>query len=370
MAVKNPTPVWRNNRWIIQVQKNGVRHSFSSSIEGRNGKNECLNKYYAWLDGGVDGKKTLDKVFNEYLDDIKNRKGEDTPALYYYRKMYDSYFPEKLKSKKMCNITLKEWQDVLNNAKKKNGEYLSKKTLKGLRILINTVIRFGYEDYQCELPRKRLYIPENRAESKEREILTFEQMNRLFEPSDRFYHNAIKFMALYGLRPSEVLGIKESDIKNNILTIQRGITQRGTISKGKTVNAHRKIYLGELGLQIIEDTIKRNKELKLNSEYIFCSRKGGVGIRISLARDYQVLREERDLGDTSLYSLRHTFITYFKSRIDLESLKDTVGHSKSFATTDVYGNHFLQENAKKTSAVIDDTFKNIIKCNKSASNNG
>lgn len=368
MANNNPTPVWRNGRWIIQVQKNKVRHSFSSSIEGRKGKKECLDKYYEWLEGGSDGKKTLDRVYKEYIEDIKARRGDSSQALTSYKSYYERYIPNELKKMRMGNITVQEWQSVINNARKKNGEYLSATSLKCLKVFLSSLIHFGYEDYQCELPRKRLYIPQNRTEKKEREILSFEQLQRLFEPSNLFYHKGICFMALYGLRPSELIALKTSDLDGNVLTIQRGITQKGKITKGKTSNAHRKIYLGELGMNIINETIERNKRLKLHTDYIFCSKDGCVGNQSGLRKNYLQLKEERNLCG-SLYSLRHGFISYFATSgvLDEKTIKRTVGHSDKMPTFDVYA-HFVEENAKKNSAIIDDTFKNILKCNKSASN--
>lgn len=360
MANSNPTPAWRNGRWIIQIQKNKVRHTFTSSIEGRKGKKECLDKYYVWLDGGADGKKTLNKVYTEYIEDVRARRGESSSALISYKSYYDNYIPKQLKGMKMCNITAQQWQGVLNTAKKKNGEYLSATSLKCLKVFISSLIHFGYEDYQCELPRKRLYIPQNRVDKKEREILSFEQMQRLFEPSNLFYHKGICFMALYGLRPSEVLGLKISDLNGNVLTIQRGITQKNKITKGKTSNAHRKIYLGELGMNIINETIERNKRLKLHTDYIFCSKEGCVGNQSGMRKNYLELKEERDLCGT-LYSMRHSFISYFATSGDLDekTLKLTVGHSDKMPTFDTYA-HFVEENAKKNSAIIDDTFMKIL----------
>ena len=366
MANNNPTPVWRNDRWIIQVQKNKVRHTFTSSNEGRKGKKECLDKYYEWLDGGSDGKKSLDRIYKEYMDDIRTRKGKNSPSLTSYRSYYDNYIPDKLKKMKMCKITVFEWQEVLNNAKKQNGEYLAKESLKALKIFISSLIRFGYEDYQCELPRKKLHLPNDRTPKKERKILTHDQVQSVFEFSDSFYANAVKFMILYGLRPSEVLGIMVSDIEGDVLTIQRGVTQRHTISEGKTKNAHRKIYLGELGKSIINETIERNKRMKLYTDFVFCANNGEMGYQSSLTKTYNILKKKTGL-EGSPYSLRHTFASYFKTRMNIEEVQSIMGHSRNFDSIGTYGNHFVIEDAKKTTAVIDDTFKNIIKCNKSAS---
>ena len=66
-------------------------------------------------------------------------------------------------------MTLRDWQNVINEA---TGEKkaLSEKTLRNLRGIIMGIIKFGYQDYQCELPRGDLYIPKGHSKQ-EKEIL-------------------------------------------------------------------------------------------------------------------------------------------------------------------------------------------------------
>ena len=47
-------------------------------------------------------------------------------------------------------MTLRDWQTLLNEASGRNKP-LSEKTLKNLRALIMAIVKFGYQDYQCEL---------------------------------------------------------------------------------------------------------------------------------------------------------------------------------------------------------------------------
>ena len=54
MGLRTNTAVWLPNqqRWQINVQKNGVRRSFTSSKPGRTGQREANAKADAWLDDG------------------------------------------------------------------------------------------------------------------------------------------------------------------------------------------------------------------------------------------------------------------------------------------------------------------------------
>ena len=55
MGKRTNTAAWLPNqqRWQINVQKNGVRRSFTSSKPGRTGQREANAKADAWLDDGI-----------------------------------------------------------------------------------------------------------------------------------------------------------------------------------------------------------------------------------------------------------------------------------------------------------------------------
>ena len=78
------TPKWDGRRWRIQARKDGKRYSFSCSIAGAKGRKECQRKYEAWYYGDASGEKTVSKVCSEFLDDVKARCGENSPALEQY----------------------------------------------------------------------------------------------------------------------------------------------------------------------------------------------------------------------------------------------------------------------------------------------
>ena len=200
------------------------------------------------------------------------------------------------------------------------------------------IVKFGYADYQCELLRSNLYIPQGR-EKKEKEILQLDDVQRLFEPSDEWFHPAFCLAILTGLRPGELLGLKTSDIHGDHISIQRAINDRGYITDGKNKNARRIIPIGRLASVILNDTVERNKDLKLHTDWIFCSRDGSNGTQIAMRKSWNRLKEERNLPGTP-YSLRHTFISLMKNVMPEQMVKDIVGHSASMPTFEVYG-HIL-----------------------------
>jgi len=359
------TPRWDGHRWRIQARKDGKRYSFSSSIEGAKGRKEVQRKYEQWYYGEASGEKTVGRVMAEYLDDVKARCGEDSPALEQYECYIRNYIAPVCSHKKMNKMTLRDWQGILNEATGRN-KALSDKTLRNLRAIINAIIKFGYEDYQCEMPRGSLYIPKGHSK-KEKEILDRDEIRRLMEPSTLWYHGAFVLGVLTGMRPSEILGLQVGDIKGNRIYIRRAINARGHITSGKNENSRRMVPIGDFASSIIQDTIKRNEEHNLRTEWIFCSRDGSQGKQNGMRKHWAKLKAERDLSGT-VYSLRHTFISLMKMTPSMSEavLKDIVGHSTSMQTYKVYG-HILKDEARQAAEIIDLTLGDILGANKSIS---
>ena len=356
------TPRWDGQRWRIQTRKDGKRYSFSSSVPGAKGRRECQQKYDNWYYGEGSGEKTVGQVCKEYLADVKARCGEFSPALEQYECYIRLYVAPVCSTKKICKMTLRDWQSVINGASGRK-KALSEKTLKNLRGVIMAIIRFGYEDYQCELLRGDLYIPKGHSK-KEKEILQKEDIRRLLEPSKLWYHPLFCFLLLTGMRPSEALGLKASEISQDKVFIKRGINARGHITEGKNANAKRVVPIGELASSILRQTIRRNEDNNLHTDWIFCSPDGTQGKQNGMRKHWSKLKAERNLPGT-VYSLRHTFISMMKNVMPEQTIKDIVGHSVSMDTFGTYG-HILEGEDRRAAEIIDLTFGADLGATKSA----
>lgn len=359
------SPKWDGQRWRIRVMKEGKTFSFSSSVPGPKGRKEVQRKYDQWYYGEASGEKSVLTVSKEFLKHIKSRYGETSAAYEQYECYIRLYVLPQCGSRKICKMTLRDWQNVINEATGRNKP-LSDKTLRNLRGIIMAIIKFGYEDYQCELPRGELYIPKGRSRE-EKEILQQDDIRRLFEPSNLWYHPLFLLGAITGMRPGELLGLKISDVDFNSssITIKRAVNARGHITDGKNKNARRMIPIGELAKGIIRKTIKRNEEMNLRTEWIFCSPDGSQGKQTRMRKHWQKLKEERNLPGT-VYSLRHTFISMMKNVLPEQSIKDVVGHSVSFDSFGTYG-HILEGEDRRVASVIDLTFGQNLGQNESTS---
>lgn len=113
------TPSYSKKRglWILQAQNNGIKKTFYSSTPGKAGKREVVQKYENWLEfGGLDDHLTVAKCVALYLEDVESRLGHrDT---YRVTDLYTRlYVLPALGRCRMSNLTLRDWQRVINNAR-------------------------------------------------------------------------------------------------------------------------------------------------------------------------------------------------------------------------------------------------------------
>ena len=343
------SPKWDGQRWRIRAMREGKTVSFSSSLPGARGRKEVIKKYEQWYYDEGAGEKTVLCVSKEFLCDVKARRGETSEAYRQYERYIRLYIAPVCGSRKLRKMTLRDWQNVINGATGRN-KALSEKTLKNLRGIIMGIIKFGYEDYQCELLRGDLYIPKGHSR-KEKEILQREDVKRLLEPSELWYYPLFVMGLLTGARPGELLGLQLDDVTPDRIIIRRSVNASGQITEGKTANSKRMIPLGNLARSVIQDTIKRNEQYNLRTKWIFCSPDGSMGTQSTMRNHWLKLKAERDLPG-SVYSLRHTFISMMKNVMPEQMIKDIVGHSVSMTTFETYG-HIMDDDDRRAAEIID-----------------
>lgn len=355
------SPKWNKTRglWILQGQKNGLKKSFYSSVPGQKGKREVLDKYDDWVEFGGVSSITVEKCVELYLKDIEARLGRSntyTTAEQYTR----LYVLPALGKCKMNKLTLRDWQALINNARPHSGHVasLSRKTLINMRGVLASLHKFAYINYYCDEWRGTLYIPQGHKKG-EREILQPSDIARLFEPSPLWYYPAFLTMLLCGLRPGEVLGLWESDLKDHALYIRRAVNDHGEVTEGKNENARRVVPLPPMAESIIRETIARNHAANFGTPWIFCGYAGEQPNQNTMRKHWNKLKAERDLPGTA-YSLRHTFVSIVSSQTHLAegTIKELIGHSESMDTFGTY-KHAVKGELETAADIINLTFERL-----------
>ncbi len=129
----------------------------------------------------------------------------------------------------------------------------------------------------------------------------------------------------YGLRISEVLNIKKSELNGSDLVI---------IGKG---NKSRIIPVSSDTLNLLKKLSEISRGSLVNNEFIFLGERGKKLKPEIIQRLMRNIRNELSLHEkTSPHSLRHTFATnLLEQMVDLRSIQELLGHS-SLSTTQKY----------------------------------
>ena len=87
MGKRTNTAVWTEarKRWQINVQKDGIRKTFTSSKPGRAGQREANSKADAWLDLGIENpNRKVGELLDEFLFAIKEKTSNTNCITYFF----------------------------------------------------------------------------------------------------------------------------------------------------------------------------------------------------------------------------------------------------------------------------------------------
>ena len=351
------------NRWQIKVQKDGLRKTFYSSTPGRTGQREANAKADAWLDENViNTRLNVEKTTAEYIEQLKLTTSKSHYIQYEY--YINNWINPKIGRLKIEALNEQHLQSIINYAYNKG---LSKKTLQNIKGCMASWLKFCRMNKYTTLFPENLSIPKGAA-TKEKAILQPEDVKKLFlsdvtlrKGSEQYdiYINAYRFQVLTGMRPGEVIGLKWSDIKGKNVNLKRSINVYGEVTKGKNDNARRSFQLTDFSQQVLMDQKNMLKQNGITSNFVFPNE---YGDNVAEKTYYQRWRKYRDYNKlsakTTLYELRHTFVSITKS-LPEGYLKQLVGHSKDMDTYGVYS-HEISSDKDIAAKMIQDIFEGLI----------
>lgn len=346
--------IWndKQKKWTLRTCHDGQYKTFASRKAGIQGKKEVLARYREWLNKGTTNapKTHCQVVWDKFIESTEKRLGSKSATLKQYKQLGRLYILPAIGFKRMQSLRKPDFQSIIDNAKPQNKrtKILSEKYLKNIRGTIISFIDYSVDNGYMEDIRGTLYIPKGHP-VKEKTILQPCDIKELLRPSDLQYHKALCFIVCTGIRPGECLGIKWSDINNDVLTIKRSVNIDGDITEGKNKNARRFIPLAGITKQIL--AIQRENTQHLRSEWVFCNSVGGLGNQHTMANQLVALGQERNFS-VSPYELRHTFVSLMKNTMPEQMIKTIVGHSASMDTFGVYG-HLVNGEMQQAAEIIE-----------------
>lgn len=354
MGKRTNTAKWVESagRWQINVQKDGIRKTFTSAKPGRTGQREANAKADAWLDEGMEnGGLRAGKCLDLY---VESRRGTIAPESTTTELARINRWIRPAVGKKRINaVTEGDLQEILNKAGKKG---LAKKSICNIREIIVKWMKFCRKNKYTTLNPEFLEIPKG-APSKEKRILQPDSLKKLFASDqtelrgrmvfDRYIY-AYRFAVLTGIRPGELLGLRWADISGDTVFLKRSINKDGRETQGKNGNAKRTFVLTDMAQAVIQ----AQRQIS-GSENVF-----EIESQSTFRHRWQKYCETNGLQYVSLYELRHTFVSIAKELSDGE-LRQLVGHSRNMDTYGVYS-HDVQNDKHRTAEKLNDIWGKVV----------
>ena len=191
------------------------------------------------------------------------------------------------------------------------------------RSFLKEVFEYAVDDNIIPM-NPALSIDLGRQEKAPIQFFSKEEVNILLNASTTLLRLYL-FIAFHtGMRPSEILGLQYTDIKNHVINVTRGKVC-GQVGKLKTRNAYRKIRIPDFVNDEIEIAKKQNMSL-----YLFPT----IDNISNLRYQWRKLCKDTNIEFKVIKSTRHTFATHMlrDNVVSLNELSGLLGHSSPKVT--------------------------------------
>lgn len=306
------------------------------------------------LDATAEGeqrKETLDVLFTAWIQ-MHVTPNLSKGSLRTLPNVYQKYVSPYLGRRQITDIKRQDVFQVLSKAKESG---LSPATIKRVRHCISAPYSFAINSlgYQISSPTEGLRFNYGAKQKKTRRVLTEEERERLLTAAEGSkYENYIKILDMTGMRPSEALALKCSDITESAIHIRRGITIDG-LSSLKTETSRRDFPLYPALRSVVQQQ-KTMSAFRTKEGWLFPSASGTPSMnaaKIAFAKIVKKTGVWRRGGHNhlkklelltpplhcTLYDFRHTFATRSaESGMNPTVLKNILGHADISTTLRYY----------------------------------
>lgn len=215
-------------------------------------------------------------------------------------------------------------------------------------------------------PCEAAVIPKAKQQMKRTDFYSVEQCKQLLEITDNtILHDMIQITFLYGLRRSEMIGLRWKDIDfiNDTITIQHTVVVNGVVErKDRTKNStSNRIYplLPDIKQMLNERKSEQNNNRDLlgsayvDTPYIFVKADGNTYYPDYPTKMLEKVLERNKLPHIRWHDLRHSCASMLIDKgWSMKDVSDWLGHADIGTTMNIYG-HLSMEHKRKAAASLD-----------------
>lgn len=250
-------------------------------------------------------------------------------------------------------------------------ETQSQSSLQKHKQILNTIFNDAVKlDIIGKNPTHNINVPKSVKPKKDKEVLlTPDEAKRLLEAfkNERLYP-IVYTCLIYGLRRSEVLGLKWSaiDFDKNTLAINHTVVQNkeivrkdGTKTKGSKAVFDLVPDVKDVLLKVRAEqkTLENSLEDYKKSDYVFTWENGELYRPDFITKKFKKILKANNLPDMRFHDLRHsTASIMFDNGNDIEAIKIWLRHSDISTTSNIY-THISQNRKKIIGNSIADSLK-------------
>lgn len=326
------------------------------------------------------GKKELQRLYNEFEDECKNRPQTDITV----EQLVNDYIlrckslgrkkttihgyeialkrlssPTQATLAKNCT-TYRLQKEIAEMSSNGLGAKSVKNTISLLSASYRQAIRLGLLN---ENPCEKLVMPSGKQKEVrilyENEIQPFLTAMAGLPVDDKVAYELALFM---GLRRSEILGLKEADadIVNGVLTIhntRHRIDQEDYDDDTKTDRSTRTLAVPEILIMDIAILLETHRRLRYGSvDYLIQNGWGETITPQALSSRLARFEKRNGLPPVTLHGLRHTYASLLNAKgIDMSMISRELGHSNLSTTQNIYTHIFkrVSEASKDIAKTVD-----------------
>lgn len=199
---------------------------------------------------------------------------------------------------------------------------------------------------------------EERARDTYHRALTLEEQKAFFECErckTSYYYNAFRFAISTGMRSGEIGALKRSDIRKDMIHVERTVTRCETGEhrigeNAKTEAGRRTIPMNEQIKSIIAEQKEMNALLDGNmvsiDDRLFKAPERGLLLATPMDREIKRICKAAGIEPFTMHAFRATFATRcIESGMNPKTLQEILGHSNFNLTMTLYG-HCLTDTKK------------------------
>lgn len=352
---------------VLNIYENGTRKRkwIATGLDVKGNKRKAEQMLRETLQTYEPIKPSAEMLFSDYIRNWMPLIARKVDAVTYqgYEVLLKAHILPYFDSTRLrlCDINANTLQAFFDE-KAANGRTdgkggLSPATLRRLKNPINQTLNEAVKDgllphNPCQyvvLPKKERY---------EAQFYTITQLHALFQAIEGDpIAPLVQITALYGLRRSEVLGLKwdSIDFENRLLTIKHTVskvTNAVAKDKTKTASSHRSFPLTKEAVTIFNEARRQEEENRVlfgkeynANEYIFKWANGTPFAPDYISQHFHLLLEKRGLPIIRFHDLRHSCASMLLNNgFTLKDVQEWMGHSDITMTANIYGH---LDNARK-----------------------